>query len=135
VRAARFAYGLARALRARGANVAALLVSQPHRSGGESARQLEGLGARPVAVLSEAELPQAALQVLHELPQTVVVIAVGPSLAESLQGLLTVLVGPEPRAIGHEPGPADAIDLQLELELEGVATRIADWLASEVASR
>jgi hypothetical protein len=127
-RAARFAGGLTHALRVRGAQVAALLASGLPHVDRDLARELEAAGAQPVSFLAEVDLPHTAIRALDELPTAAIGIAIGPLLAESLQGLLTVYVGP---GRGHVGPQLDTVDLQLGMELDGVATRLAHWLAGQ----
>lgn len=124
-----FACSLVATLHQHGRLVAVLLPTATGQKSLGAADALKGAGAQSVALVLEAELPDAATHALEALPSGTIAVAVGARLAEQLKGLLAVWVGADPRKGIREARSGELFDLHLGRDSDGVAILLAHWLA------
>ena len=128
-RSTRLAVRLIEILCGRGCTLAALVVSDGGAAARSAAEALRNAGAGHVALVPEGDLPDAVQRALDAQAAHTVFVALGATLTEHLQPLLTIAVSGRYRAA---EGGLDLVDLRLEGDPDGVATRVGDWLAQRV---
>ena len=127
----RFAGCLLEALRARGREVAALLVAADGQTLAGDVQRIRQLGVDAVFVLDEHALPAAALATFDALPSDCVAVGIGDQLATRLLPLLSVRLSRSLPVVAR--GSVHA-DVELGPSIEGAATLIGDWLAGGISA-
>jgi hypothetical protein len=128
-RSTRLATRLIEILCARGCTPAALIVAEGGVAARGAAETLRKAGAGHVALVLGSELPEAAQRALDAQPIDTVFVALGAALVDHLRVLLTIAV---PDRAGARDALLDLVDLRVDGDPEGVATRIGDWIAQRV---